>query len=46
MTKRQARRLAFEYASSIGATVPKTWKENELAGIDRLEGFKKRACWN
>ncbi|KAK2723868.1 hypothetical protein QYM36_002278 [Artemia franciscana] len=32
MKKRQARRLAFEFASSIGERVPETWKENKLAG--------------
>ena len=39
MTKRKARKLAFEYASSIGATVPKHGRKTSLL---ELTGFRKK----
>lgn len=37
-----ARRFVFEYATINNIKMPPTWVENEIAGIDWVQGFMKR----
>lgn len=41
LTYKQARELAFQYATAFGKC-PAKWTENRQAGIDWLEGYMKR----
>lgn len=36
------KKLAYEYASSLGKKMPGSWEENTMAGRDWLQGFLKQ----
>lgn len=39
----EAKILAFQYATSLKKDIPESWKRNQCAGRDWLEGFIKRS---
>jgi len=39
----EAKILAFQYATSLKKNIPESWKKNQCAGRDWLEGFIKRS---
>lgn len=42
MTYKQVRQLAYDYAKKLGTSMPESWTENKIAGIDWLKGFMNR----
>lgn len=38
----QTRALAYQYAKHLGCKYPKSWDDNQCAGMDWLAGFRKR----
>lgn len=42
LTILQVRKLAYEYAKNVNCKYPPSWDENQIAGVDWMNGFRQR----